>query len=190
MGYLGYYGYPIYWGGEGLWGGGLYPDDLAAGQAYGAAGSDNEPDAEGDVRQADPNLRSGNAIMKYYLHATDGDVGHVQGLIVDEATWAIRYLIVNTSNWWLGHQVVIAPEWIDRVDWRDSTVSVDLSRQAVKDAPEYTSIEMLNREQELRIHQHYGRIGYWRREALPELSGASGHAGTPAPEVTGRRHAH
>src|SRR5664279_428506 len=25
MRYLGYYGYPLYWGGAGLWGGGMYP---------------------------------------------------------------------------------------------------------------------------------------------------------------------
>jgi len=51
------------------------------------------------------------------------------GLIVDEKTWAIRYIIVNTSNWWLGHKVVISPEWIDDVDWPESKLSIDLTRQ-------------------------------------------------------------
>jgi len=52
----------------------------------------------------DVHLRSVNEIMRYYVHASDGDIGHVQGLIVDEKSWAIRYIVVNTSNWWLGHQ--------------------------------------------------------------------------------------
>ena len=39
-------------------------------------------------------------------------MGQVKGLLVDEETWAIRYLIVETSNWWFGHQVLIAPQWI------------------------------------------------------------------------------
>jgi hypothetical protein len=114
-------------------------------------------------QQDDPNLRSGNAIMRHYVHTTDGDIGHVQGLIVDEETSAIRYLIVNTSNWWLGHQVLIVPEWIDHVNWLDSKVSVDLTRQAVKDAPEYDSTAALNREQELHIHKHYCRPSSIRR---------------------------
>jgi hypothetical protein len=47
-------------------------------------------------------------------------MGHVQGLLVDEQTWAIRYLIVQTSAWWLGHQVLIAPQWIRDMSWLDS----------------------------------------------------------------------
>jgi hypothetical protein len=61
----------------------------------------------------------------------------VQGLLVDEETWAIKYLIVNTNNWWLGHQVLIAPQSIKAVNWSDATVTLDMTRQAVKDAPLY-----------------------------------------------------
>jgi hypothetical protein len=57
----------------------------------------------------DPHLRSGNAVMNYHIEASDGGIGHVQGLLLDEDTWAIRYIVVDTSNWWLGHQVLIAP---------------------------------------------------------------------------------
>jgi sporulation protein YlmC with PRC-barrel domain len=198
MGYLGYYGYPYYWGEAGLWGDGLYPDMIQPGLGYGdttgdyrrAQAENARADAETDSQQHqqdDPNLRSGNAIMGYYVHATDGDIGHVQGLIVDEKTWAIRYLIVNTSNWWLGHQVLIAPKWIHDVSWVDSKVSVDLTRQAVKDAPGYDSTTALNREQEVGIHKHYCRVGYWRGEAKHEASISTKHAGMPSPEVAARR---
>jgi hypothetical protein len=110
-------------------------------------------------------LRSGNEIMRYYVHASDGDLGHVQGLIVDEQSWAIRYLIVNTSNWWLGHNVVIATDWIDDVSWAESTLSIDLKRQAIKDSPAYDAKAGLSRAQEAVIHAHYGRAGYWPRES-------------------------
>ncbi len=106
--------------------------------------------------------------MDYHIEATDGDVGHVQGMLVDEETWAIRYIIVNTSNWWLGHQVLIAPQWIQDVSWSDATVSVNLTRQAVKDAPPYDSAAQLDRDQEIGIHEHYGRIGYWTTETKHE----------------------
>jgi hypothetical protein len=99
--------------------------------------------------------------MKYRIEATDGDMGHVQGLLVDEETWAIRYLIGETSNWWLGHQVLIAPQWIRDVSWLDSTVSVRLTRQAVKDAPPYDSAEPLSRDEEKGLFKHHGSTGYW-----------------------------
>ncbi len=77
----------------------------------------------------------------------------------------MRYLIVNTSNWWLGHKVLIAPEWIEHVDWTESTVSVGLTREVIKHSPPYDSAAPLGREQEAGIHTHYGRTGYWPREA-------------------------
>ena len=172
MGYLGYYGYGQYWGGGGLWGAGLYPDILQAGlQSTGSSidgrGSQTQkarPGAAADTARHhhdDPHLRSGNAVMRCYVHASDGDIGHVQGLLVEEKSWAIRYIIVNTSNWWLGHEVLIAPQWIDDVNWAESKVFVDLTRQAVKNAPPYDAVALLNREQEAKIHTHYGRVGYW-----------------------------
>jgi hypothetical protein len=150
MGYLGYYGYGNYWGGGGLWGAGFYPDILQAGLQDGASQAALH-------RHDDTHLRSGNAIMRYYVHASDGDIGHVQGLIVDEKSWAIRYIIVNTSNWWLGHEVLIAPEWIEDIDWAESKILVGLTRQAVKDSPPYDAKAPVTREQEAGVHTHYGR---------------------------------
>jgi hypothetical protein len=113
----------------------------------------------------DPHLRSSNEVMRYYVHASDGDLGHVHGFLVDERSWAIRYLIVNTSNWWVGHKVLIAPQWIDQIDWAECTVSVGLTRERIKHSPPYDPTTPLGREQEAGIHAHYGRDGYWPREA-------------------------
>lgn len=177
--YLGYYGYPYYWGRSGLWGGGAYPGMMMPGYA----GFVSTPHAEGTQadeayardeaarhQNDDSHLRSCKAVMKYHIRATDGDIGHVQGLLVDEETWAIRYLIVNTSNWWLGHQVLIAPQWIQDMIWSDATVSVNLTRQAMKSAPPFDSAAQLNRKQETDIYKHYGRPGYWADEVKREAA--------------------
>lgn len=167
MGYLGYYGYGSYWGGGGLWGAGLYPDILQAGLQQSRADIHNRKN-----RPLDPHLRSGNAVLRYYVHASDGDIGHVQGILLDEKTWAIRYIIVNTSNWWLGHQVILAPTWIDDVSWTESTVSFGLTRQLIMNAPHYDPAVPFDRERESGIHTHYGRHGYWLDEAQHETADA------------------
>jgi hypothetical protein len=164
MGYMGYYGYGNYWGGSGLWGGAIYPDMLQAGLAPESTGRKR---TVGTLRYAelrrhqDAHLRSGNGVMRYYVHASDGDIGHVQGMLVDERSWAIHYVIVNTSNWWLGHQVLVAPEWIDGIDWMESKLVVDLTREQVRDAPAYEPKVPLTREQETILHAYYGHTGYW-----------------------------
>jgi hypothetical protein len=190
--YLGYYGYPYYWRGGGLWGASLYPHLMLSTPGYGAINADHRgaqaqnvsADGEADARQHetdDPHLRSCNAIMRYGVHATDGDIGHIGGIIVEENTRAIRYLIVNTSNWWLGHEVIIAPKWIDDFEWVDSKVAVGMSRQAIKDAPPYSSTATLNREDEVRTHIHHSRIGYWQHEVKRHAAAKAHRTQSSAP---------
>jgi uncharacterized protein YrrD len=169
MTYLGYYGYPYYWGGAGYWGGGMYPSLMMPG--YGGLGGSYANSGEGQREMAqaesarreqeDPHLRSCNAVIGYHIHASDGEIGHVAGMLIDEQTWAVRYLVVDTSNWWLGHQVLIAPQWIESVNWLDETVAVSMTRQAVKDAPAYDPKAALNRVEEDRLYRHYGQTDYW-----------------------------
>ena len=57
--------------------------------------------------------------------------------------------------------MLIAPPWIADIRWIDATVSVELTRQAVKDAPRYDGKTLPDRVQERGLHEHYGRAGYW-----------------------------
>jgi hypothetical protein len=53
-----------------------------------------------------PHLRSMASVHGYHMHATDGSIGHVENFLLDDATWTIRYLIVDTRNWWPGAHVL------------------------------------------------------------------------------------
>ncbi len=157
--YYGYYGWPLYWGGGSAWGATSYP--------YAMAGSpflmrDREASKETTRREAawDPNLRSTGDVNGHHIQALDGEIGHVEDFIIDDETWAIRYLVVDTRNWWVGKHVLVSPKWIERVSWDESKVFVNLSRDIIKSSPEYTS-ESLSREYEAALHRHYKRPGYW-----------------------------
>ena len=168
--YSSYYTYPYYWGGSGLWGGEMGPNMIMPGYEGQRAGPHPvrtpEEMAQEQARSLareglDTHLRSCKAVMGYHIHASDGDIGHVQSLLIDQETWAVRYLVVDTSNWWLGHKVLIVPQWVQNIDWSDSKVSVNLSRQAVQDAPIYDPSVALGRQSEDDYFKHYGRANYW-----------------------------
>jgi hypothetical protein len=169
MQYLGYYSYPYYWGGASLWGGGAYPGEMLANVGYGAGDADClEGQADRAGVDKDPHLRSGKAVMKYHIRATDDDIGHVSGLLFDEETWAVRYMIVDTNSWWPGHQVLVAPRWIREIRWADESVAVTLTQQAVKNAPPYDASLPPSREQETHLFRHHDRPGYWADEVRLE----------------------
>jgi hypothetical protein len=52
---------------------------------------------------------------------------------------------------------VVAPPWIADINWLDATVSVDLTRQAVKDAPPFDAKSPRSRAQEHSVFEHHGR---------------------------------
>jgi uncharacterized protein YrrD len=173
--YSGYYTYPYYWAGAGLWGDGLYPYAMFPGYVgLGDSGANREERERDDVarlhaerirhRNDDPHLRSCHAVTGYKIRATDGELGTVAGYLVDDETWAIGYLIVQTGHWWDGHEVLVAPQWISGVEWVDGSVSVALTRAQVRSAPAYEPAIPWSRRMDTSLYQHYGRTGYWGGE--------------------------
>jgi sporulation protein YlmC with PRC-barrel domain len=160
--YYGYYGYPMYWTGTYMWG--FSPFIV------------RDPEKRRESTQGeeawDPHLRSTHEVTGYHIQADDGEIGHVEDFIVDDETWAIRYLVVGTRNWWPGKRVLISPQWIKRVTWSERKVLVNLSRETIKRSPEYTEESLPTRDYEIGLHRHYSRQGYWVDElAAKEHSG-------------------
>jgi hypothetical protein len=150
--YYGYYGWPSYSDGAYMWG--YYPSIVRDREKWRAF-------AEAEKASWDPNLRSTNYVSGYHIQATDGEIGHVDDFIIDDETWAIRYLIIDTRNWWPGKKVLVSPQWIERVSWSESKVFVNLSGETIKQSPEYTEESLLTRDYETKLHRHYNRQGYW-----------------------------
>lgn len=160
--YLRYYAYPDYWGGEGLWAMGGFPmisslPEISAAEAEAAAREDAK-----EVPPEDVHLRSSANVGGYDIVATDGSIGHVKDFIFDDESWAIRYLVVDTRNWWPGgKKVLIATQWIDKIDWGQSSVAIKLTREQIKNSPAYDEAAVISRDYEQRLHDAYGRQGYW-----------------------------
>jgi uncharacterized protein YrrD len=174
--YYSYYGWPGYWGGPYAWGLSPYPmrgrrdwpevnrqavdDSYGTGQAHGL---DESSEARRGADE-DPHLRSTADVTGRDIQAQDGEIGHVGDFVIDDETWAIRYLIVDTRNWWPGKKVLISTRWIERISWSESKVFINLTRDAIKRAPEYMEGTLITRDREMKLHRHYDREGYWTSE--------------------------
>jgi hypothetical protein len=132
----GYYGWGPYWGSNTF-----LSNAMATPFVPPLYQSESKPLEPGSVdarpNQGDPHLRSISAIAGYHIHATDGMIGHVEDLLVDVAGWHIRYLTVDTRNWWPGKKVLISPFTVREIDWAERLIHLNVNRQKVKDGPEY-----------------------------------------------------
>jgi len=126
--YAAHYAIPYYWSGTGIWGD--WPTPAEARLAVRApAPAQPGNDAE--------HLRSVRVVTGFHLHAVDGEIGHIDDCVVDDRTWTIRFLLIDTSNWLGGRAVLIAPERAQRIEWPTQLVHVDLSRDQVVNSREY-----------------------------------------------------
>jgi hypothetical protein len=169
--YLGYYGYPYYWGGPNLWGLASYPAGLMVQRE--AVTEAEAAQAEAGKESADSHLRSTDEVTGYHIEAADGEIGHVRDFLVDDETWAVRYLEVETRNWWPGKKVLVSPQWINEVSWPDSKVYVDLKRETIQNGPEWVDSIPVTREYEHRLYDYYARSPYWAPESEQDSRAAS-----------------
>lgn len=96
-----------------------------------------DPDREREDGRSDPHLRSFDEVAGYHIAATDGDIGHVEDVLVDDTTWRIRYLIVDTRNILPGKKVLVEPRFVNSVRWKDSRVGLALRREQIKESPPF-----------------------------------------------------
>lgn len=145
-----HYGWPAYWAAE----------EFAESRSRAVPPLEmQEPEAG---VEGDPHLRSTREVIGYYIEASDGDIGHVEDFIVDVEAWMIRYMVVNTRNWLPGKKVLVAPEWITAMSWGESKVRVDLTRDSIKNSPEFDPSAPVNRVYEEQLYDFYGRPKYWQ----------------------------
>lgn len=142
-----YYAWPQYWG-AGFYGGG------AAGMVTPVERRD-EQDYDSANQANDQHLRSADEVEGYSIHAIDGEIGKVKNYIVDDQTWEIRFIVVDTGNWLSGNKVLISPSWIRELRWDESEIVADLTKDAIKNSPEYDESMTLDHVYQRKLHEYY-----------------------------------
>lgn len=151
-----YYGWTPYWVGG-------YAPTLGALPAgvQPSPPPEKRPPAEPPGSAGDPHLRSVEEVTGYTIEASDGSIGHVEEMLVDDERWAVRYVVVDTGNWLPGRRVLVSPEWFDRVDWSEQRVHARLNQEQVKESPEYDPSTAVDRAYEDQLFKYYGMPPYW-----------------------------
>lgn len=153
-----YYNWPSYWAAAGLNSAGapVLPVPLIPVESP-------SPGAHQKIQeQGDQHLRSTHEVIGYRIQATDGELGHVDDFLVEDDSWTIRYVVVDTKNWLPGKKVIIAPDWIKRIDWSEERVHVDMKRKEIQNGPEYSPDKPVTREHEEKLYTSVGRKKYWK----------------------------
>jgi len=113
------------------------------------------------------------------INARDGDIGRVDDLYFDDATWTIRYLVVSTGNWLTGRKVLISPHAVAAVLIGEGHILVDLTRQQVEESPDFDNEKPVSRQFETQFYAYYGYPEYWRGPYLSSVGGVPDDDSSP-----------
>jgi len=146
--YYGFYGFPYHWLGT-----------APASEQWMAAGG-------GEVavvtlaprlqKAGDRHLQSARAVLGYYVHAHEDDVGHVSDFLFGDAAWAIRHVVLVVRRGLSRRRVLVPVGFVSRVDWDAGAVSVALPGPVVRNAPAYDPAEPFGPDLATRLAGYYG----------------------------------
>jgi len=145
-----YYGWDPYWGSNTL----AMSNAIATPFAAPLPLSGSMP--RDPANQDDPHLRSIATVSGYRIHATDGEIGHVEDFLVADAGWRVRYVTVDTKNWWPGETVLISPRSVRKIDWANRSIHLDVNRQKIKDSPSYNPATTVDGSYDEKFLTYYG----------------------------------
>lgn len=125
-----YFGWPAHWAGDDL------ENTIST-----PSGVFREPENVQNNGEKESSLRSVKEVTGYHVEASQGKVGKVIDFIVDDNIWAIRYLVVDIQIGVKDKKVLLAPDWVNTVNWLNRVVNVDLSVDGIEKFPEFNPEE-------------------------------------------------
>jgi len=142
-----YYDWQSYWEGGfyvgGIWG---IPPPSAA--------NEKELNERKNTEQShdDQHLRSSNQVTGYHIHASDGDIGHVNDFIIDDKAWQVKFIVAHTHNWFGGKKVLIDVGKVTEVEWNNSKVFVNITIDSIKNCVEFDESKFIHPKTSKTVH--------------------------------------
>jgi len=143
------------------WGGGFYAGGLPVSMFH--AILKDGPESKEKKSHDNPHLRSTAKVDGYHIEASDGAIGDVVDFIINDYSWQIDFIVVDTGHWFPGKKVLVSPKWIREINYETSTVIINSSIARVKSSPDYNPDEVLIESYEAQLHNHYNAAGINRQ---------------------------
>ena len=153
-----YYDWDPLWGGGNYFGG--YPGLIGEPLAMPVYQQDTELLERPGLDDGDPHLRSIAEVIGYHVHASDGRIGHVLNVLMDDTHWGILYFIVDTKDWWFGQHVLVSPFAVKEIRWMEHEIRTNLTRDQVKASPPWDPAAVIDQAYAQHLHGYYGWPSY------------------------------
>lgn len=95
------------------------------------------------------------------VHATDGEIGHIDTFLFDDSDWNLRYVVVETGSWLFERKVLVSTASLDRDSLSRGVLNVFLTREQLRHSPDIDTDKPVSRQHEIELQSYYGWPSYW-----------------------------
>ena len=151
----GYYGLPLYWSGDHLWGFEHHPAKVALPAKLKEKREEMLEEAEKG------HLRSIREVNGYKTFAAGEKIGYIDDFAIDVDYWAIRYVLVDSRKWLPGRKFVVPAMLVENVQWTSGEIEIAVEKEALRNSPWYDPASHIDRGYEEDIFRYYGQAPYF-----------------------------
>ncbi len=105
-------------------------------------------------------LNSDQDFRGFEVYGTNGLVGEVDDLVLDEASGRVRYFTIDLGRGRKSRPVWLPKSTIKRVDYENERVYLNISSTQIQEAPQVPK-GSVSRSIEQALHDHFGAEYYW-----------------------------
>jgi hypothetical protein len=98
-------------------------------------------------------LKSARDLLGFSVRARDTYIGRVKDLLVDDEL-RVRYFVV-TTGWLGGKSVLLAADWVSRLDMQAEVAWADIGAEEFDTAPEYREQVPVDESYESTLYRHF-----------------------------------
>lgn len=119
--------------------------------------------------------RTIESLTGYSIGGTDGVIGSVGELYFDDMTWQIRYWVIDTGKWLPGRKVLIPPQVILGLDWKNKIIETSLTIHQIKNSPAPDADKPVSLQEESKSFGY--SPNYWFLPAMNDEVGLTNQPG-------------
>lgn len=127
-------------------------------------------------------LRSLKDLERYTVAATDGEIGSVANFLLDDQSWVVRYLVVETGTFFDKRRVLISPVFFRKTEWSTRRFHLSLTVDKVKNSPSVDLDKPVSQQHERDYYRYYTYPYYLETSGLVGLSSYPVVRASPLPD--------
>ncbi len=128
----------------------------------------------------------------YQVLGDDGPIGRIDSFYLEEESWVMRYVVVDTTPGPFGRRVLLATTALEAPDREKRAVHAYVTQEQVRNSPDIDTTLPISRQQQAVLSSYYGWPSYWTlggpnypgRSVAPEVDVNAVEMAASAAEVT------